>query len=691
MEQVDVSAGRQAQLNSIDRKIYDLKNDIQASTGSAADVLQNIPSVDVDIDGNVSLRGDSSVQILVDGRSSAQLAGSSRADVLSQLPADSIDHIEVITNPSAKYKPDGSGGIINIVLKKKRARGYSGTAKVTIGNNRRYGVSAGGNYNPGPFNLSGNYAIRQDDRPRHASDTRNYIDPVTGRAASTRSVTIETSRPFFQIGQAAFDYTPDTHNKLSESVDFSYRNFLRHALEHDVQANDQGTVTTDFFRYRYDPEVEGNVESNSTFEHDFGRKDEVLTLQAQLHHHTETERNHYTNLYNTPATQVGPEDIRVSTNEPGTELIAEFSDAIGKTSQLEMGLDRSEDKSYQDHLDLTTDPLTGARVVNPQITNSFYLDQTITAFYTTYRHSFGSLGVLIGGRAEEADVFTNQITSGLRNEQKYFRFYPSLHLTYDLTETQQVQFNYSHRVRRPDKDDLNPYPQYSDPYNLRAGNPLLKPAETHSVEAGYQYKNDDTTYLATLYYRYAYNTFTQFSQYINSTTLLTTEANLGKSDSGGLELAATTSPIAKVNLNASGNVYYNKIDASNLGYTTRQSAVAWSGKLSAEYAWTKATFFQLNAIYTARRLTPQGEREPGFVTNLGFKHDFKDKKFSVLATLSDAFNTLKEETKLNTPVLHDDSIRRRSSRLVSLGLVYNFGSGKKPKGKGDKLEYDSEL
>jgi outer membrane receptor protein involved in Fe transport len=691
MDQVDVSATQQTQLNTIDRKVYSLSKDIQAATGSAADVLQNIPSVEVDIDGNVSLRGDSSVQILVDGRSSALLAGASQGDVLSQMPADSIDHIEVITDPSAKYKPDGTGGIINIVLKKKHAPGYSGTVKLTVGNNQRYGASVGGNYNTGKWNFYGNYAVRQDDRPRLATERRNYIDPVTGLPASTQSRTDESSRPFFNIGEGGVDYDPGTHDQLHEVVDLTYRTYIRHALEHNLQEDNLGAPVNDYFRYRYDPEREGQVQSRSTWDHDFGRRDHTLTVEFRAQHHTETELDHYTNLYSVPATQVGPEDIRVSTNEPGTEILAEYANAISKSTEFELGYDRSEDQSYQDYRDLITDPGSGLEVINPAITNSFYLDRTVTAFYGTLRQSWGAFGLLAGGRGEESDVFTNQITSGQRNDRRYFRFYPSLHLSYDLSDTQQLQLNYSHRVRRPDKDDLNPYPQYTDPYNVHEGNPFLQDQQAHSIEAGYQYKNNDTTYLATAFYRYVYNSFTTYSQYINSTTLLTTEANLGKSTSGGIELAATTSPFAKLSLNASGTVYHSQIDASNLGITAQQSAIAWGGKMSADYAWSKTTMFQLNTVYTAKRLTPQGYRLPTYVANIGFRQDFQNKKFSLVVTVSDLFNSLKEETRLNTPVLVDVTTRRRSARIISTGLVYNFGSGKKAKGKTDALQYDSEL
>jgi len=687
--QVEVTASKEQQLNSIDRKIYYVGRDIQATTGSAADVMQNIPSVEVDIDGNVSLRGNSSVQILIDGRSSAQMGSSSRADALAQMPADTIERIEVITNPSAKYKPDGTGGIINIVLKKGRAKGYSGSARVTVGNRRRYGLYAGGNLNPGPFNLYGSYSIRQDDRPRSVVDQRSYIDPTTHLAASTQSRTSEDSRPFTQLGRAGIEYKAGPKDVWREDMDFSYRTFDRHSLEHDTIANNLGVATTDYERYRYDPENEGDVDSTTSYEHDFSGQDETWTTELEFEHHAETERNHYTNTYAQPAGPPTTEFIRVAANEPSTELKSEYVDKVGDTSRLELGFDGTDDRSTQDHLDLVQDPQTGAMVSNPQVTNSFFMEQAVAALYATYRRSWGRFGMLAGGRFESVELKTDQITSAISDVQRYSSFYPSLHLSYDLTASQQLQLNYSHRVRRPESDDLNPYPRYQDPYNLSAGNPYLKPEETHSVEAGYQYKNGEATYLATLYYRASYDSFTQVSQYISSSTLLTTQENLGSSRSGGLEVAATASPTDKLSLNASGNLYYNQIDASNLGYDTRQSAIAWTGKASVEYALSKVSMFQVNTIFMAKRLTPQGYREPTFVANIGFKHEFKEKRLSLVLTVSDLFNSLKYVNKLDTPLLQDDVTRRRSARTVYMGLVYRFGAAK-AKPKDDALQYDNQ-
>ena len=689
MDRVEVTAIQQTFLNSIDRKTYNVGADIQSVTGSASDILQNIPSVQVDIDGNVSLRGDDNVQILIDGRSSA-LMGANRADVLAALPADSIERIEVITNPSAMYKPDGSAGIINIVLKKKHKPGISGSLRLTAGNGRRFGATLNGSYNPGRYNIFGTLTLRQDDRIRVATDNRSFTDPTTLLPATTQTTTTEHGRPLSEIAQIGFEYNAAKTDKLGETINYNCRTFVRHAAEHDVSGEGAGPPTTNYDRLRVDPEYERDLESKTTYEHDFNGGGHTLNLEFRGEHHTEEEDNQYSDVYAVPVTPTTHDHTRIFTNEPGTEATAEYSDPLSANSKLELGFNRTEDISNQDHFREVLDPTTSNWEVDPSVTNRFILDQTVQALYGTYRQSIGDLGVMPGLRLEQADVGTNQVTSGILNETRYHRLYPSLHLTYDLTETRQLQLNYSHRVRRPESDDLNPYPEYQDPYNLREGNPYLKAEETHSLETGYQYKKDETAYLAALFYRYSYDDFTTVSQYISPTTLLTTEENLSESQSGGAEWAATVLPGENLSLNASGNIFYNQIDASNLGYGTKKSTFAWAGKLSADYDWSKSTTLQLNANYTAKRLTPQGYRLPTFVTNFGIKHELKNRSISLILTVSDLLNSLKEETRLSTPVLTEDSTRRRSSRIVYVGVTYGFGSSKK-KAKEDTLQFDNNL
>jgi conjugative relaxase-like TrwC/TraI family protein len=288
------------------------------------------------------------------------------------------------------------------------------------------------------------------------------------------------------------------------------------------------------------------------------------------------------------------------------------------------------------------------------------------------------------GLRSEARTSALEFTRSIRPE---LRGYPTLHLTYDLPKNQQLQLNYSHRVRRPEGDDLNPYPEYQDPFNLRAGNPKLQPEQIHSVEAGWQFKQDDTTYLATAYHRYRYNGITEVTRFINGGALLTTKENLSVSRASGVELGITRRFLDKLALNFSGNIYRNEIDAGNLGFSAPRSAAAWDAKVNLGWDVSKATLVQLNANYTAKRLTPQGYRYPTAVVNIGLRHNFRDKKTAFVVTVSDVFNSLKERTLIDTASLQSETIRRRSSRIVYAGLIYNFGRpAKKSK---DELSFDN--
>jgi outer membrane receptor protein involved in Fe transport len=292
-------------------------------------------------------------------------------------------------------------------------------------------------------------------------------------------------------------------------------------------------------------------------------------------------------------------------------------------------------------------------------------------------------------RLEGTVVHSDQITTHVTDRMDYYRIHPTLHLNYNLTDTSQLQLNYSHRIHRPESDDLNPFPEYQDPYNLRAGNPRLRPEETHSIEAGYQYRKDETTYLVAGYFRDTYHAFTTVTRYIDTVTLLTTHENLATNRSGGLELVATTNVGSRLSINTSANAYYSEINAGNLGFAGMRSTIAWTGKANVVWHAGKSDSLQVDANYAARRLTAQGYRLPTAVANLGWRHEFHDHRYAFTATISDVFNSLKERTVIDTPTLHDDVTRRRSSRIIYAGFIYSFGKPtKKPK---NDLQFDNSI
>ncbi|OAM89276.1 hypothetical protein AW736_13550 [Termitidicoccus mucosus] len=660
--------------NAIDRKVYHVGKDLQSAAGSASDLLQNVPAVQVDIEGNVSLRGSSDVTILINGKSST-LMGRNRAAALEQMPADSIERIEVITNPSAKYRPDGTAGVINIVMKSKQKSGTAGSVSMNVGNNQRYNFSVSGNVHAGAFNYYGSASIRQDDRPRESSETRIFADPLTGVTSITRQQTQETSRPRSRIFQGGVEYVPSKGTTLGANVSYNYRDFLRRADQH-YATSAGGASVSDYKRTRYDPEYEKDIEFGGTLAHSFA-EDRELSVEVKHGRTTEQEDNHYQNTYLFPVTPASANNNLIKVIENSTEATADYSSPLGKDAKLEVGYAGLFEGSDADFRVSDLDPVSGLFIPDTTKTNRFKYDSRIHALYLTVERHFGSFGAMGGLRFEDVKIETHQITTGQDGGDNYRNIYPTLHLTYDLPAAQQLQLNYSHRVRRPEGDDLNPFPEYQDPFNLRAGNPHLQPEQIHSIEAGWQMKNNDTTYLATAYYRYRYNGITEVTRFVDSTTLLTTKENLSTSRASGLELGAARRFWDRLGLNFSGNVYRSEIDAGNLGFTEPRSAIAWDAKVNLGWDVSPATLVQLNANYSAKRLTPQGYRYPTSVLNIGLRHTFANKKVAVIATVSDVFNSLKERTLIDTPSLRDEITRRRSSRIFYVGLVYNFGGASK--------------
>jgi len=695
---VEVAAHKEAFYNSIDRKVYNVGKDIQSVAGSASDLLQNVPSVQVDIEGNVALRGDSNVLILINGKTSTMM-GKNRAAVLEQMPADGIEKIEVITNPSAKYKPDGTAGIINLTMKKKQEPGYSGSVRAVVGNDRRYNASVTANYNPGKYNLFATAGVRQDNRPRTVTDERSRPGTTPGTVVATSQHTTEASRPLSRVVQTGVDYKLSDATKVGASMHYNYRDFFRTSTVSTRISDPAGTGSKDYDRQRRDPEYEKDLEFTGTLQHSFPQEDRELNFELRHGKTTEQEDNRYANVYRLPAIATAFENTLIKNTETSTEGTAEYVHPLNEDAKLEAGYNGQGNRVDLDYHGSFFNPATQVWQEDLTRTNRFIYDATIHATYATYAQKLGQFGFLAGLRFEQAIIRTDQRTARLRDKNDYNRFYPSLHLSYNFTEAQQVQLNYSHRVHRPEGDDLNPFPQYQDPLSLRAGNPRLRPEEIHSVESGYQYKNGDTSYLATVYYRYRYNGMTDVTRYVDSLTLLpspngattlTTKENLGRGRSGGLELGTTTRLKDRVSLNFSSNIYRSEIDAGNLGFSARRSTVTWDAKLNASWDITKSTLVQLNTNYTAKRLTPQGYRYPTYVANLGLRHNFNAKKTAFVLTVSDVFNSLKERSLVDTPTLHEQITRRRSSRLIFAGFIYNFGKAGK-KSKDDTLPFDNSL
>lgn len=688
MEAVEVSTKRATLLNSIDRKTYNVGREIQSATGTASDLLQNVPSVNVDIDGGVSLRGSENVMILINGRSSV-LMGRSRAEALQQLPADGIEKIEVITNPSAKYKPDGTAGIINIVLKRQQTPGITGTVNTSVGNEGRYNAGVSASYQPGKYNISGGVSVRQDDRRRLATDTRRILDAQTGTVITSQRTTEEETRPLTRIARLGFEYAGSENQHFGATVTYDRQTVSGRAIDRNIRSRD-GIVTSDYDRTGEGPEAEESWEFSANYERKFAGGDRQLNVELETSRSREQEENRYADIFRLPSQSPNRDNTRSKNREREFEFSADYTQPMGDRSKVELGYEGSWEQLDTDFFAEIEDPATSLWLTDLTRTNRFIYEETIHAFYLTYGHTFGKFGFLAGARPEFARVKSNQVTTGTVIPNEYSRVYPSLHLAYRLTPQHEFQLNYSHRVERPDSDELNPFPEYSDPFNVSAGNPSLVPENVHSFEGGYAFHGDSTNLTATLYHRNVLNGFTSITREIGNGVLLTTQENLSRSHSSGLELTASGELGKNLSLNFSSNTYFNSLNTANLGGAGNRSDVSWSAKLGATLRLPRNTLMQVNTNYVSGRLTAQGSRRPSFVTNVGLRRELLDRKVAVLLTVSDVFNSQKDGSILETPTLRREVVRRRSARVVYVGLVYNFGKPPK-KPREDTMEFDDAL
>ena len=684
--EVEVTGRKSTFVNSIDRKTFNVGEDLMSKTGSLSDLLQNVPSVQVDIDGNVSLRGSDNVTILIDGKPSAMM-NLNRAAVLQQIPANSIEKIEVITNPSAKYKPDGTSGIINIVLKKNKSLGLNGNASANVGNDNRYNGNFAMNYNPGKFNLFGNLGFRQDDRNRiNDISTQTYSKGV--ETSSIYNHSNSHGRPISFIAGLGADFKISAQNRFGVSVNYNFR--YQEQNDQSVYHVDSNFVRQeDYNRNKFLPETETDLEIASFYQHKFAKEGHELNLNYTASRTSEFEDNYYTNIYRIPASTFFYDNMFYHHWNNVSQLLVEYTNPISKEAKLEAGFELDYMNNDQDlHRDttainkdnFTTDISRSNRFVRSEMTN---------VLYVTYERDFEKFSYMIGLRGEITTNSANLVTKNTLINNQYSRLYPSMHSSYKFTDKHEMQFNYSHRIRRPEDEQLNPFPEYQDLRNLRQGNPNLLPEDIHSFELGYKYKKGVTTFLSTVYCRFNFNGITTITK-AHGDTLISTLQNLAESKSAGLELILSTSFGKIATLNLSSNTFYNTIDASALGYSSNKSAISLLVSGSVGINLSKSTVWQINSIYTGEQLTPQGKRLPSFVLNTGLKQEVFKKKAAIILTVSDVFNSLTNKSIIDTPDLQRQENRKRTARIIYCGFTYNFGnSGKKQ--NGDALKYDNKM
>ncbi|GJJ04266.1 TonB-dependent receptor [Duganella rhizosphaerae] len=659
---VVVAGKRSDVINKIDRKVYRADADLLAATGSAADIMNNIPSVEVDIDGTVSLRGDTNVTVLIDGKPSSQMQGAARGGALQGFAAADIEQIEIITSPSAEFKPDGSGGIINIVTRKNRKRGGAGQLLANVGNDGRHNAGLSGSYNTGNLDFNGSLGNRKDWRQRISDNQTGVRDAAQ---SYSHQVLDESNDRWY--GKGGVKYAPDDRRALGLTLDYASR------AERRVSA--ESARPFDAPAYQRSGSGGGpraDAGAALTFDQKLAVPGEALSLYLQRSHSIETNQYDYVSVNAAPALQ----------RDFGQQVydIAKFTSAYvrpdGAGATLKLGYDIE-----SNHNDFNNWSASGAGeppAVSHAADNRFRYHQTVNAAYSTYGVKAGMLEALGGVRFEQVDIHTLQKVSGDSSGQHYRKLYPTLNLLYTPNEQDVLTAGFSKRVRKPDPEDLNPYISAADPKNLRQGNPALRPQVTDALELGYRHEGGGAAYGLTAYYRRSRDGDTEVLTPLDGGVVLITKANLPTSQSGGLEFSSAGKLMPKLGFNVSGNAFYNQINTQALGTGGNRSSLGFNGKGTLDYQAGARDRVQLGANYRGKRLTPQGYVMPVGVINAGYRHQI-DEVLTLVATVSDLFNSQRNRRVYDTADFSGSYRRHQTGQVVYLGLAYTFGGAKKSK------------
>lgn len=661
---VTVTAAKPTQ--RIDRQVYDNTKNIDSTSGTAADALNHVPSVNVDNQGNLTLRGNSNVQVYVDGKPSAMMQGDNRAAALQAMSSSDIDSVEVMNNPGAQYSSEGTGGIINLVLKKNRRPGGFGVVTVNAGDDGRYNGNFTGSYTAGKLSFSGGLNFRHDSRLVHTGADQERLDPATGDIVTdTQSHGTTKGKGNNLSGNGSVDYTISDKDSIGLQVNASHRDQGGYGLSQYAVYNAAGAATSLYARNQYNDAPHSDEAIDLHWDHTGNLAGETLKVDARASRSQGYNEVDGTNTYSLAPAVPLPFDTNHSAGDLKEGVFSvDYNRPVGQ-DLLSAGLQ----VTYDDNE--TINRSTGASSVGSSLTNDFAYTQTITALYVTYQKALTNKLTILGGlRLEALDLKTDLITSGTTGHIDYTKVSPSFFATYALNDKDKLRFQYSHRLQRPAQSDLNPFITYNDPTDVTAGNPHLKPQQTDSFEVRYEANRTGLNYQVAGYYKKSTDAITTYSFFLTPGVLETTKQNYGDGQTAGLELVASGSLTKKLRINADANFVYQELTTPNVA--GKQTGTTPSGRVMFSYMVTPKDSAQFMFFTSGKQLTGQGYRTAFAMGNLSYKHNFTQ-KLSLSATVNDPFRTAKTRNVTDTTLVKSQSEFSLQAPTLYVGLSYLFG------------------
>jgi outer membrane receptor protein involved in Fe transport len=627
---------------SLDKRVFNVGKDLANAGGNASDILMNLPSVAVDPDGNVRLRGSANVRILIDGKPSG-LVSFKGSSGLRQLPANLVERVEVITNPSARYEAEGMAGVINIILKKDNKQGFNGSGELIAGSPLNLGTTANLNYRKNRINWFINYGLAQRSSPGNSMLYQEvYKEDGTKTLLNQRSTT--TVRSLNNNLRAGMDYFFSEQSILTASYIWRRSDAGRITdLRYQDYLNSYATYLGYSLRRQDETEAEPNKEAILAYKKSFAKKGHELNASFTYLNYWERSDQLFTENAFTPEGQMLPKGSLVQTSlndeyENQYLLQVDYTQPFASKGKVEAGLRTSFREMENDYL-VQEKASSGQFETLPGLDNVFLYTENILAAYGILGNEQEAWSYQAGLRAEYSDIETRLVETQEANLRTYTNLFPSGHLNYKASEKNAFQLSYSRRVRRPVYNDLSPYVTFSDQRNFFSGNPNLDPEFTDSYELGHIRYGEKSTFFTTAYFRDTRDKIQRIRSVQENGFSVTAPYNLSGEVSYGLELSGdyAATPWWKVDFNA--NFFYADVDGSNLNTDFQATTTSMLFRQSSRFTLKQGWDLQLRANYEARRKTAQGVQKGIFFLDLSASKKILSQRGTLVFNVADLLNS----------------------------------------------------
>ena len=679
----------------LDKKIFNIGKDLSIRGGNASDVLGNVPSVQVDVEGNVSLRGNENVTILIDGRPSA-LVGMNGADALRQIPAEAIEKVEVITSPSARYDAEGTAGILNIILRKNKLVGFNGSLQLDLGIPERVGTAFNANWRTEKWNFFTNTGFRYNATPGNAFSDSDFL------SSTAQNARVLESRKFGRLSRSLFtsfgaEYYLTPNSSVIGNIVFNSGN------DDDVNTNDikrfnsEGVINEATFRTESEGEDENRMQYTVDYVNNFNKNGRKLSISSQYSTEAENVLNNITEVDTSLNLLNDLEQVIEDQDENSGLFQVDYVHPVGEDIQYEAGYRGNYRNIFNSFFLAERQDFenNGPLIPDAGLNNSFNYEEFVNAAYFQYGQKFNKISLLAGVRYEYTSIEIAQQTATTKNNRSYGNLFPTVNLGFEFKDGENITLGYNRRIRRPRGRSLNPFPSRSSESNMYSGNVALNPVITDALDLGYLKRWDKFTLSTSLYYNISTDNWERIQE---ETGMLTDNGdpitrrfpiNLSTEERVGLELTLNYRPIKAWNINSDFNLYNVTSAGDYKSLTTNVTQnfdfenTSFFIRLNQKISLPGKTDVQINTNYRGPSQNAQTKSKGVFSMNLAASRDLFDESASLSLNFSDVFNSsISQRTTILPNFLEQYSEFQWRDPQIRISFVYRFNQKKERERKG---------